>query len=363
MDELRSRLQQLSAMGQPPPPPALPAASSWPWESNARAHANKFRSHEAPSGRQLQLRVCGIQLQGIRYLECGGEHTLSLQALLRYMELKFGLASVLRLECWRDEVWETVTAISELPERAMVRVMGSAGTGRRPYPYTLHHAAADADVGEVRELLTLGRDPDAICGQIRGSVLHQASRSTQAADSDRALVVKGLLASGRVDPVARDRIGRTPLHLAAQAGNVAAAVALVQSAPTLLHSRTDSGGTPLHAACYRGHAAVVDALTALCDVGAGTTDRDIINALDSSERTPLHWAAERGHLAATSAMLAATRRFKDTLNPINAVDQLQRTPLHLACLGGYPAIVQLLVRGRADVRAPGYVFPPRSSSD
>src|SRR5437762_12212235 len=87
-------------------------------------------------------------------------------------------------------------------------------------------------------------------------------------------------------PVALADSDWTPLHTAADEGDVAEATKLLKNQPTLVNS-TDSGGhTPLHLAAFSGRAAMTKLLLAN---GAK------INAPDGCGWTPLHTAAARGH--------------------------------------------------------------------
>ena len=89
-------------------------------------------------------------------------------------------------------------------------------------------------------------------------------------------------APGALD--ARDRLGRSALHLAAFSGQVAAVQMLLNSgAHASVGARDDV--TPLHFACQKGHVEVVKALLA---GGAGP------NARTRKGQTPLHMAAQCG---------------------------------------------------------------------
>jgi len=76
----------------------------------------------------------------------------------------------------------------------------------------------------------------------------------------------GANADQATGPGAFDAFGKSPLHHAAEAGNLAAALWLARVAPHTLNSRTRlSGSTPLHEAAHANSAEVLSGLLPLCD--------------------------------------------------------------------------------------------------
>ena len=154
------------------------------------------------------------------------------------------------------------------------------------------------------------------------------------------------------------------LHKAAQDGDLATALALLQADPYLVGSREDYKLTPLHRAAAAGHADVAGALLERSahvdarDYGGGTALHSAAvhgrgeaaalllergadpNAVDEEGHTPLHYAARGGHEAAAAALLA---RGGDP----NARGKFTGTPLHEAAERGHRAMVELLLANGA----------------
>ena len=338
MDELRARLQRLEgtrALEQPPAGRLVYGLGERP----------AYASPAEARGRALVLRCCCSLVEGFKLVRCSGAATASLPQLCEHLGKQLGLSAVERLEVLRAETgrFEPVAPnMSSLGDNAVVNVVAN-GEGTRPFPYTLHDAAADADVLETRRLLLSGKCStfDGI-GTAQVTPLHVASRCGAATE-----LVEELLGPGNADVNGVDKLGRSALHFAATSGHADVAAALVSRAPRLLHGRTLNGATPLHEACYHGHPQVVDVLCRAPGVD--------INATDGAERAPLHWCALRGHLQAAVALIRHSLRLKHQLDPVNAADQHQRTPLHLACVGGHPELAQLLIDNRADVNAVDFI--------
>jgi len=105
----------------------------------------------------------------------------------------------------------------------------------------------------------------------------------------------------------------TPLHRAAQAGDLQQVTALLdQGAP--VDARDQYAWTPLHRAAIAGQTAVVQLLL---QRGADVAARG------RYDMTPLHWASLRGHADVATALLAARA-------PADALDFYSMTALHMA---------------------------------
>lgn len=139
--------------------------------------------------------------------------------------------------------------------------------------------------------------------------------------------VRNLISLGANKEVV-DRLGLTPLHLAARAGHVDAVNELLRArAGTEVHSNRlgqghnsvdvfNSGFTPLHFAAMQGRVDIVNAL-----VGANANKE----ALGYMDETPLHLAAKAGHVGVVNALVGAGANTE-------AQNIKNETPLHLAAM-------------------------------
>ncbi|XP_043194279.1 ankyrin repeat domain-containing protein 16-like [Amphibalanus amphitrite] len=162
--------------------------------------------------------------------------------------------------------------VLELLLRAEPRLMETRSrTGR-----TLLHTAAFA--GHEAVVSRLLADP------AQSADPADSSGVTPLMDAARAghpALVSRLLAAG-ADPARRDRLGRSPLHAAAQTGCVRTARLFAQ----LVTAPAADGSTPLHAAAREGHMAVCELLL---ERGARRAARD------SHGRTAADVARIHGH--------------------------------------------------------------------
>lgn len=130
--------------------------------------------------------------------------------------------------------------------------------------------------------------------------------------------------------------GCTPsLHDTVARGDADAARAMIAANPELVMARNKMGKTPLHYAVTYGATAMIDLLLAS---GAD------INAADNTGLTPLHVAAM---LDRTNQAQALIEKGAD----IEARDSFGDTPLHTAALFGHPRMVELLAKAGADLAA------------
>ncbi|KAG8054893.1 hypothetical protein GUJ93_ZPchr0001g31747 [Zizania palustris] len=222
----------------------------------------------------------------------------------------------------------------------------------------LHAAAARGDSGEVRRL-----GPDALGARDREgrTALHVAAAAGEA-EAAAALVDMG------ADTAAPDARGRTPLDVAREKGYqevvdilerwelvmTAARRGDLQSLETLLNKRTGVRGrdqyglTALHLAAIKGHCDVVALLA-----GSGCMD---IECEDVEGHRPLHLAVEGGCAEAVELLL-------DMGADVHAATRRGATPLQMAVTMGYDAIAQLLrARGAEDAAAPALCIASSSSS-
>jgi ankyrin repeat protein len=129
-----------------------------------------------------------------------------------------------------------------------------------------------------------------VCGCARAQVAGE-ERSLENGDFSEfsRLVGAGALVS------AKNRLGESPLYVAAEKGQLEMARALI-AAKADARALTPNGETVLHAAAMIESAAL---MTALIEAGAE------INAANRDGETPLHWAAMTGTFLAVKALADA----------------------------------------------------------
>jgi len=105
-------------------------------------------------------------------------------------------------------------------------------------------------------------------------------------------VIAKLLLEFNADPFERDSSGRTSMHYACCTGSVVAALELTMilcyKNTDLIHMKDHTGRTPLHYAIFNQQPDQNKILQKLIQLGSN------LNALDVDNRTPLHFASEAG---------------------------------------------------------------------
>jgi ankyrin repeat protein len=129
------------------------------------------------------------------------------------------------------------------------------------------------------------------------------------------------------DKEARDKLGRTPLHIAAALGHAAAVGAMLRLGADK-EAQSSEGQRPLHLGAGMDS---LPAVEALLHAGAEKEARDI-NGL-----TPLHWAASEGAASTAEALLRAGANKDAKSNDANS-------PLHLAVRKGHLLVTSLLLQ-------------------
>ena len=194
----------------------------------------------------------------------------------------------------------------------------------------------DATVADIEQCLDGGADPNHRNPISESTPLHRA------AQFGNVEAVRALLAAG-ADIEARATFGDnswTSLHLAAGSGSAETVLELL-AAGADIEARNKSGVTPLRWAITMRDAEIFEALL------LGGADP---NARDKSGETPLHWAAMvdfggDGEIEMLAALLDAGA------DP-NARGNSQRTPLHNAAIGGSAERIAALLDAGADPKVP-----------
>jgi ankyrin repeat protein len=155
----------------------------------------------------------------------------------------------------------------------------------------------------------------------------------EAIKRDDTIAVKALIAAG-ADVNAKDKLGETPLHIAAVRG-FQEITALLIAGGADVNARNGRELTPLHAAAWGGYKETV---ALLITKGAN------INAKDENGVTSLHVSALSGS-DETIALLINNDA------DINARNKNGMTPLHAAALTGQYEAVELLINNGADVKS------------
>src|ERR1039458_1207500 len=104
------------------------------------------------------------------------------------------------------------------------------------------------------------------------------------------------------------------IHDAAKGGDMAKVQGLLKDNPDLVFSKDKIGETPLHVAAFEGHNDVAELLLA---------SKAEVNAKANDGQTPLHWAAIGGHKDVVELLLAKGAA-------VNAKTNDGQTPLYLA---------------------------------
>jgi ankyrin repeat protein len=199
----------------------------------------------------------------------------------------------------------------------------------------LFNAVENDDVGEVKQLLAAGANPN-IADQYGRTPLYYA------AVSGNKEIVKILL-DYHADPNRADNDGRTPLHDAAGRSGNKEIVQILLDYGADPNSADKYGTTPLLLAAEYGHKEIVQILL---DYGADP------NRADKCGVTPLHTAAEFGRKEIVQVLLGAKADPNRVINKYNTIPPIfavnGTTPLYNAALGGYKEIIKILLAAGAN---------------
>jgi ankyrin repeat protein len=218
---------------------------------------------------------------------------------------------------------------------------------------SLHEAAWQGDVNQVRQLLSEGADPMARDADGR-TALHNAAQTA------RLEIMRLLLAQG-ADPDARTPYGRTPLMLAARwgahyRGRGSSALKLLLDAGADVDARDRAGSTPLHEAAagawkegaraLLAAGAQVNAKSKLgtpLDVAAFTVAEDVGQLLlEHGAEHSVFSAAGLGDLESVKSLIEGSPEL------LHARGYRDYTPLLLAARGHRLKVVEFLLEEGAD---------------
>ena len=129
-----------------------------------------------------------------------------------------------------------------------------------------------------------------------------------------------------------DDVGLTPLMIAAKYGKLAAVQFLYYSGADVdQKNRLDR--TPLHLAALNGHLEIVKFLVKDCEAD--------VNKTNKWDKTPLHYAAEEGRIDVVQFLV------QDCGVDVNQKNRYEETPLHLATQRRHKEIVEFLEKKMA----------------
>ncbi|RXN20683.1 fibronectin type 3 and ankyrin repeat domains 1-like protein [Labeo rohita] len=161
-----------------------------------------------------------------------------------------------------------------------------------------------------------------------GKNLHQAVNREDAEE------LTTVLQSGTVDVDVYDKMGFTPLMVAAQKGFTSLMDILVNHGADI-NKRDSTGKDSLMHACYAGH---LDTVKYLRDCGSTWQSQDTDGC------TPLHWAVDGGHLAVITYMIQDGCEV-DVMDKVSLWTPLMR----VSAISGNAAVASILLRSGADV--------------
>ncbi|MCX5644112.1 MAG: ankyrin repeat domain-containing protein [Phycisphaerae bacterium] len=247
--------------------------------------------------------------------------------------------------------------IVELLRKRGAKDESSAGAVDAKPAESLHRAATDGDIEQVKSLLAAGANVNAPDTDPFGT-----TPLFYAVSKGYTETVEILIAHGAEVNATQKFSGHTPLHIAAANGHEHI-VRLLISKGADVNASPASRATPLHRAATQGHREVVRIL-----IEAGAR----LDLKDWEGKTPLYAAMiERGDdsrtivelLVAGGAKLPAIhlagflgdeqkmRACLEQGTGVNARDDCNSTPLHAAVNGGQTEMVRFLIRQGADIRA------------
>ena len=197
-------------------------------------------------------------------------------------------------------------------------------------------AVENGDADAVEELLSKGMSPN---GLSQGTTaLHKAAIRIE--DTTQEIIT--LLIKHGANANQADSSGARPLHAAARQRNAEAVKALLLTSPRRGAGRKHAdpmaknkkGETPIHVAARTDNSSTLLKLVNSC-----ISPSEAITATTSEGDTAIHLAARHGRLNPLQTLVELHQHYELTLDPVNNETY---TPIQEAALNGHTAVVRLL---------------------
>jgi len=249
------------------------------------------------------------------------------------------------------------TEVVELLRKYGAKDESSAGANSAKPTKSLHQAAADGDIEQVKLLIRNGADVNATVGKRAKTPL------IDAVSYGHADIVEVLLANGAKVDMA-DNLGRTPLiHALVTRDSIETVRALISAGADVNKASGEKLGSalPLNFAIFNGK---LDVAKVLLDAGAD------IDAEGFAGYSPLHYAAmlarrhnhemlellfsrktENIFTAACQGDLNKVKTLIDDGTDVNVKDEFGVSLLHWAAAADSPEVAEFLIAKGADVNA------------
>ena len=190
---------------------------------------------------------------------------------------------------------------------------------------SLHQAAYNGDLADVRKFIEAGADVNAVDkDSIKSS--HWSGLTSHWAAKIGPTATAALWDANRAEVGLMGSTGDRPLHRATYGENSEVVELLLENGADV-NAKNEKGLTALHVAALCGNTSVLKIL-----IGKGAD----VNARDNEDVTPLHMAAESGAFDVTKLLLLS-------MADVNAQDKQGITPLHWAVFGAHDRVAKLLL--------------------
>jgi ankyrin repeat protein len=253
-------------------------------------------------------------------LACRAGHSHAVEALLR-------CGACVDDKCLNSEAHsETITELLQAAPR--LKALGSCER-------SLHSRCSKNDVAALTRYVQLGGSVDQRCTVGSDTPLMCAARWGCLAVAQTAI-------EQGANIELHDKLGRTALWLASEAGHADIAKLLITAGAQLEAVSPKTRHTALHIACSENHSAAVTVLRA---AGADA------NALTAAGLMPVHMCIRASANSSLAALLQPLEHGINCNVEAVASDTGER-PLHTVCRTGSYAAAKLLIAAGADVNAP-----------